>query len=62
VVPRAIEHSPCSRPIALKESQSIAFSLEQLDRLVVFELAKGNLTKADEYSRKSLELATSWKT
>lgn len=46
---------------AFIDSKSIAFSLEQLDRLVVFELAEGNLTKADEYSRKSLELATAWK-
>ncbi len=47
---------------ALKQSDSMFSSIEQLDRLIVLELFLGNLTKADEYSRKSLELATSWKT
>lgn len=47
---------------ALKQSDSMLNSIEQLDRLIVLELFLGNLTKADEYSRKSLELATSWKT
>lgn len=46
---------------ALKQSDSRLSSIEQLDRLIVLELFLGNLTKADEYSRKSLELATSWK-
>jgi len=40
---------------------SIPGTVEILDRLVVLELFNGNLTKADEYSRKSLELATSWR-
>ncbi|MDP3507570.1 MAG: hypothetical protein Q8T09_06235 [Candidatus Melainabacteria bacterium] len=46
----------------LAASVSIPGTVEILDRLVVLELFNGNLTKADEYSRKSLELATSWKT
>jgi tetratricopeptide (TPR) repeat protein len=48
--------------LALTQSDSMLSSIEQLDRLIVLELFLGNLTKADEYSRKSLELATSWKT
>jgi len=47
---------------ALNQSDSRLSSIEQLDRLIVLELFLGNHTKADEYSRKSLELATSWKT
>lgn len=47
---------------ALQQSDSRLSSIEQLDRLIVLELFLGNRTKADEYSRKSLEVATSWKT
>ncbi|MBA4077040.1 MAG: hypothetical protein C0508_18530 [Cyanobacteria bacterium PR.023] len=36
--------------------------LELMEKLIILELTHGNHTKADEYSRKSLELATSWKT
>ncbi len=48
--------------LALQQSDSRLSSIEQLDRLIVLELFLGNHTKADEYSRKSIELATSWKT
>jgi hypothetical protein len=45
----------------LSEPVSIPMTVERLERLVVLELFLGNITKADEYSRKSLELATAWK-
>jgi len=46
---------------ASRNSNTVPEYLEQIEKLMVLELAHGNITKADEYSRKSLELATAWK-
>lgn len=47
--------------LASRKSNSVPAYLEQLEKLMILELSHGNLTKADEYSRQSLEIATAWK-
>lgn len=47
--------------LASRKSSSVPDCLEQLEMLMLLELAHGNLTKADEYSRQSLAMATAWK-
>lgn len=47
--------------LALKRSNSSLDCVAQLEKLMLLELAHGNLSKADEYSRQSLAMATAWK-